>query len=364
MKINQVFRGLHQISIFSREFYEVKQTTEYLWVYNLSYATTTQEIVNYFEELVGPIEYFAMQLDKDTDLLCKAEIIFHRAEDARRALLLYDGTQFDGRPMVLKLLVDGRQIHPEQIVFPGSVIRLPVVSEELLLPDDVTCDFSNDTNFDQSNCEGAVMFLPEEDRSDVASFEKSQGDRKLEKTYPPSDISGENDYRLLVSNLQYSVKGEQLLEFFEKMAGPVEYVGMYLDDKGFLCGKAIIVFRHPEDAQKALVCCNGTVLKGRRIYLKLYVNGQRLHANQIVLPESSSAEDWIYPHVPFVSLPSPNCMTEYFPDDPILGPFTMPTIEESKDQRPIHPQGPGFPPFLPLVFVKDCVRPYVTPVFE
>ncbi|KZS13574.1 Uncharacterized protein APZ42_021257 [Daphnia magna] len=376
MKINQVFLGLlpiyiyskmaDQISIFSREFYEVKQTVESLWVYNLSYATTTQEIVDYFEQLVGPIEFFAMYLDKGADFLCKAEIIFHRAEDARRALLLYDGTQFDGRQMVLKLLVDGRQIHPEQIVFPGSVNRLPVVLEERLLPDDITRDFPNDTNFDQSSCEGTDMFLPEEDKVEVESFEKSQDDPNLEKAYPPSDSSRVNDdyYCLLVSNLQYSVKGEQLLEFFEKMAGPVKSVGMYLNDKSFLCGKAVIVFRHPRDAQKALVCCNGTVLKGRRIYLKLYVNGQRLRANQIVLPESSSAEDWIYPHVPFVSLPSPNCMTEYFPDEPILGPFTMPTTKEGIDQRPIHPQGPGYPPFLPLVFVKDCVRPYVAPVFE
>ncbi|KZS01458.1 Uncharacterized protein APZ42_001879, partial [Daphnia magna] len=166
MKINQVFLGLltiyiyskmaDQISICSREYYEVKQTVEHLWVYNLSYVTTTQEIVDYFEQLVGPIEFFAMYLDKgfDTDFLCKAQIIFHRAEDARRALLLYDGTQFDGRQMVLKLLVDGRQIHPEQIVFPGSVIRLPVVLEERLLPDDVTRDVNQSSSMNRSTMKG------------------------------------------------------------------------------------------------------------------------------------------------------------------------------------------------------------------
>ncbi|KAK4019963.1 hypothetical protein OUZ56_001961 [Daphnia magna] len=33
--------------------------------------------------------------------------------------------------------------------------------------------------------------------------------------------------------------------------------------------------------------------------------------------------------------------------------------EGARALLPDHPQGPGIPPFLPMVFIKDCIRPYV-----
>lgn len=322
---------VNQTSVLSHELYEVKEAIEYLWVYNVSCATTTQEIVNYFEDLVGPIEYFNMDLDENAaDCLCKIEIVFRCANDARKALLLYDGTQFHGRHMVLKLFVDGLQIFPEQIVFPGSVIHLPTHPQEL----------------------------------PVESFGKSQYNPAPEQEYPPSDNSGQNYTCLFVTNLNYSTNGKRLLDFFEKTVGPVESIGMYLDDNGFLCGKAQVIFRRPEDSYTAVLRCNGTLFDGRLLMVKLYVNGQRMRASQILLPESPSTDDWLRPHVPFVSLPSTDCMAEYFPEEPIVGPFTMPTMKEGADGRKIYPEGPGYPPFLPFVYVKDCIRPYVPPVLE
>ncbi len=239
-------------------------------------------------------------------------------------------------------------MHKDQIVIPGPVdsTLLPASPETVPLIDyPISQDFQNDGNFHQSQEREVTQdFIP------LYRHESPQSDSVCEEY-------------LFVSNLKYSVTGKQILDYFEEWVGPVQFVSICLDDKGFLNGKAKITFRQPDDARRALLLNDETrKLNGRRMIFKLFLNGKPMRANWIFPPNNGDqlpSDNWIR-SVPFVSLPSLNSMAEYFLGDPILDTkFILPSskLEFGVD----HPQGPGIPPFLPLVFVKDCVRPYKPP---
>ncbi|KAK4011793.1 hypothetical protein OUZ56_020906 [Daphnia magna] len=103
--------------------YEVKAEPqdEYLHVSNVPFSVPSEEVVAYFQKLAGPVKFFSMHLNEDGVYSGKASIIFCRPDDARKALLLYDGTPLEGRKLKLKLFVDGEAVHPNHV----TLLELP-----------------------------------------------------------------------------------------------------------------------------------------------------------------------------------------------------------------------------------------------
>ncbi|KAK4021685.1 hypothetical protein OUZ56_003595 [Daphnia magna] len=97
--------------------YEVKAEPkdEYLHVSNVPFSVPREEVVAYFQKLAGPVKFFSMHLNEDGVYSGKASIIFCRPDDARKALLLFDGTPLDGRKLKLKLFVDGERVYPNHV---------------------------------------------------------------------------------------------------------------------------------------------------------------------------------------------------------------------------------------------------------
>jgi RNA recognition motif-containing protein len=323
----------NQKEIVLQESIEAVKDVELVWITNLTRETSDQEIVNFFEKFVGPVDCLTKHHNADGHYMCKAAIYFHQPDHARKALF-YDGTKLGGRRMNLKLFVNQKRVYKDQIVIPG-----PVYST--LLPT------SKPTSLENRSYAPLTDYVIYQDFQNNGQFHQSQEPEVTQDFIPLSHESSQSDSvreeYLFVSNLQYSTTGKQILDYFEEWVGPVQSVGICLDDKGFLNGKAKITFRQPDDARRALVLNYGTrKLNGRSMIFKHIVNGKPMRAN------------WIFSLL--------NSMAEYFPGDPILD-TTFISPSSSKLEFGIeHPQGPGIPPFLPLVFAIDCVRPYKPPV--
>lgn len=340
----------NQKEIVLQESIEAEKDVELVWITNLARETSDQEIVNFFEKYVGPVDCLTKHYDADGHYSCKAAIYFHQQGNARKALF-YDGTKLGGRRMYLKLFVNQKRVHKDQIVIPGSV-------NSTLLP----------ASPENRSYAPLIDYVIYQDFQNNGQFHQSQGPEVTQDLIPlchesPQSDSVREEY-LFVLNLQYSTTGKQILDYFEEWVGPVQSVGICLDGKGFLNGKAKITFRQPDDARRALMLNYGTrKLNGRRMIFKHVVNGELMRANWIFSlnnPDELQSDNWIR-SVPFVSLPSLNSMAEYFPGDPILDTTFISPNSNTLEFGIEHPQGPGIPPFLPLVFVKDCVRPYYKP---
>lgn len=345
----------NQKEIVLQESIEAVKDVEIVWITNLARETSGQEIVNFFEKYVGPVDCLTKHHNADGQYLCKAAIYFHQPDHARKALF-YDGTKLGGRRMNLKLFVNQKRVYKDQIVIPG-----PVYST--LLPT------SKPTSLENRSYAPLTDYVIYQDFQNNGQFHQSQEPQATQDFIPLSHESSQSDSvreeYLFVSNLQYSTTGKQILDYFEEWVGPVQSVGVCLDDKGFYNGKAKITFRQSDDARRALMLNYGKrKLNGRSMVFKHYVNGKPMRANWIFSlnnPDELQSDNWIR-SVPFVSLPSLNSMAEYFPGDPILD-TTFISPSSSKLEFGIeHPKGPGIPPFLPLVFAIDCVRPYKPPV--
>lgn len=72
-----------------------------LYVGNLSYQSTEQEIRNYFES-VGPVEAVELIVDRDSGRPRGFGFVtMGSPEDAQRAVEQYDGQEFGGRRLVV-----------------------------------------------------------------------------------------------------------------------------------------------------------------------------------------------------------------------------------------------------------------------
>ncbi|KAK4015181.1 hypothetical protein OUZ56_030168 [Daphnia magna] len=137
---------------------------------------------------------------------------------------------------------------------------------------------------------------------------------------PTHEVKAEpQDEYLHVSNVPFSVPSEEVVAYFQKLAGPVKFFSMHLNEDGVYSGKASIIFCRPDDARKALLLYDETPLYGRKLKLKLFVDGERVYPNHVPLPELPGIfkVDWVNPPARnMVVLPSVNSMTEFMAEYP------------------------------------------------
>ncbi|KAK4009854.1 hypothetical protein OUZ56_018999 [Daphnia magna] len=110
---------------------------------------------------------------------------------------------------------------------------------------------------------------------------------------PPAEVTPEvyEEY-LHVSNIPYSVSSEEVVAFLEELAGPVKFFSMHLNENGSYSGKASVIFERHTDARKALLLYDGKQIDGRKLKMKLFVNGERLYPNHVTLPNPQKHSDW------------------------------------------------------------------------
>ena len=260
----------NQTTIRLQKLFESDNGVELLWISNLLRKTPVQEIVGFFEKHVGPVECFTEHYNANGGYSCKAGIYFRQPRNARKALF-YDGTMLGGRRMNLKLFVNQERIYKDQIVIPGQVSSENLSHVPLI--NYIFQDFHNDGDLLQSS--SGEQTWSQKTVTPLKSLEVAQDFIPQYYESPQSD-----SVYVLVSNLQYSVSGKQIFDLFEHLVGPVQSVGVYLDDKGFLIGKAKIIFHRPDDARKAAVLSDKKLnLNGRKMILQLFVNGKPMCAN-------------------------------------------------------------------------------------
>lgn len=101
--------------------------------------------------------------------------------------------------------------------------------------------------------EGVQPFLPYvflAERPTVANGRRASRSR--------NDSTGASEL-LVVGRLNLSLNGNDIVELFEKLAGPVKSVVLYRNDvTGAFTGKAAIVFHDPEAARKAFLARDAT----------------------------------------------------------------------------------------------------------
>ncbi|KKZ05311.1 hypothetical protein YC68_23750, partial [Vibrio parahaemolyticus] len=86
-----------------------------------------------------------------------------------------------------------------------------------------------------------------------------------------------------------------------------------LNENGSYSGKASVIFERHTDARKALLLYDGKQIDGRKLKMKLFVNGERLYPNHVTLPNPPGTfkVDWVNPPpTNMVVLPSVKCMME------------------------------------------------------
>ena len=95
--------------------------------------------------------------------------------------------------------------------------------------------------------------------------------------YPPESSNVNKKHHVYISDLPLSVSAPQIIEHFEQLVGPVESLGLELDEHGFYNGNAKLLFHNPSNARTALIHDN-SIFYGNRIKMT-FVNhcSQSLH---------------------------------------------------------------------------------------
>ncbi|EFX80264.1 hypothetical protein DAPPUDRAFT_318830 [Daphnia pulex] len=95
---------------------------EYIHLSNLPYSATGEQIVAFFENLVGPVYFFSMFLDENGLYTGKASLLFRNPGDASRAMFFCRyGISIQGRRIRMKLFSNGLQLHPGDFVLPSDL---------------------------------------------------------------------------------------------------------------------------------------------------------------------------------------------------------------------------------------------------
>ncbi|KAI9557164.1 hypothetical protein GHT06_016971 [Daphnia sinensis] len=119
---------------------------------------------------------------------------------------------------------------------------------------------------------------------------------------------------LHVSNIPFSVPSEEVVAYFEQLAGPVKFFSMDLNEHRVYSGKASVIFCRPDNARKAFLLFDGLPIGGRKLKLKLFVDGERLYPNHVTLPELPdmyNVDCFNLSSRNMVVLPSVNSITEF-----------------------------------------------------
>jgi hypothetical protein len=98
---------------------------EYVHLYDLPYSATGEQIVSFFESLVGPVYSLSMVLDENRLYTGEALLLFRNAGDASRAMFFFRyGCTIQGRriKMKLKFAANGLQLHPCDLASDGKPI--------------------------------------------------------------------------------------------------------------------------------------------------------------------------------------------------------------------------------------------------
>jgi RNA recognition motif-containing protein len=223
-----------QLPVFPPPPGAIQQGEEHLIVSNLPYSMIGDEIIKFFQAAVGPVKSVGLFADENFCYSGKARIAFCNPADARRALLMLNDTFLYGRRMKIKLFVNDRRVFPNELHL-------------------------------------VEQFQPSEFRPNVV-----ENHPQLPVFPAPAGAIQPGEEHLLVSNLPYSMIGDDVIKFFQATVGPVKSVGLFADKDFCYTGKARIAFCNPGDALKAMQMLNETFLNGRRMKIKLFVNDCRV----------------------------------------------------------------------------------------
>jgi hypothetical protein len=107
-------------SAHSHQMYE--HNFEYIHLSNLPYLATGEQIVAFFENLVGPVYSLSMFLDENGLYTGKASLLFRNPGDTSRAMFFCRyGISIQGRRIRMKLFSNGLQLHPGDFVLPSDL---------------------------------------------------------------------------------------------------------------------------------------------------------------------------------------------------------------------------------------------------
>ena len=226
---------------------------------------TEKDVIQFFQEKIGLVRTFDSMFNNGT---VRTKITFTNPTDARKALLVLDGTPLLGNQMTIKLYIGDHLIEREQV--PSWYI----------------------------NTLNAPPILQAASPS------------------PP------NEKCVFVVNLPYGTTVAEIKTLFEEL-GPVESVELKLDDHGFYKGQAKVVFRDSSHARKALDY-NNSIFHGRTIRVRPYTERKKLQpainkGTELPSPQGQERIEAYYnlPHAQYIS----QYAIEYFQEK--IGPVSV-----------------------------------------
>ena len=311
--------------------------SDYVFLSDLPGISKAQTIAEHFTKWVGPVQSVGMELDDRGFYNGSAKLVFSDPSHARKAVS-QDTHIFNDCPINIRVISDQAQkeneiLSTDQLYAAHSPQQRPFMEpgEEFIIVSNLPSsmigaeiiDFfqaqvglvkscglfaAGPMNNGHLNFTGKARITfckPEDARFALIALENStllgqpleiqlfideyRAHRDQLIFYPP-DSSNVHKYNVHISDLPLSVSATQIIEHFEQLVGPVESVGLELDERGIYNGNAKLVFHDPSNARKALMHHN-SFFYGNRIKMTLYVNHQPVLAESEILPQQLNDND-------------------------------------------------------------------------
>lgn len=251
----------------AQEFDRHRNQGNILFVGNLPFQTPWQHIKDQFRQ-AGKVRYTDLIADRSGRPKGSALVTMQSPDGARRAIRLYNESEFEGRRLIVRLFDDGPR--------PQLVQRDQMPSynrrRENQAPAAPAAPATNNNNGNNNNARPRAA--PQGNNNaggGNAGHAKPQrtivDDDHVDVPKPRSQQVSESDRKLFVSNLPFDCAAGALRETFQQI-GAVERAEIIVGRSGKSRGMGIVVMGTPEEARVAIAEFDGIEMAGRAMNVR------------------------------------------------------------------------------------------------
>ena len=262
----------------AKEFDRHRSQGNILFVGNLPFQTPWQNIKDQFRR-AGKVRYTDLVADRVGRPKGSALVTMSTADGARRAIRLFNETEFEGRRLIVRLFDDGPRpplVQRENMpaynrrnrgnAAPAAASSAPAPQQQVQRGNQQqqqqqrgnNAPANNNNNNNNNNKRGA--------NAPKSGAQSAAGQGEVPK--PRSQQVPEADRKLFISNLPFDCTSAALRETFMQI-GNVERSEIIVGRNGKSRGMGIVVLGSPEEARVAIAEFDGIEMAGRAMNVRL-----------------------------------------------------------------------------------------------
>jgi RNA recognition motif-containing protein len=263
----------------AKEFDKNRSQGNVLFVGNLPFQTPWQNVKDQFRR-AGKVRYTDLVADRMGRPKGSALVTMSTSEGARRAIRLFNETEFEGRRLIVRLFDDG----PRPALVPRE--NMPAYNRRSVRPNGPAQAASSGPNNGQqqggnqqrgaqqqqqqrqNNSNNKPQQQQQQQQQQRQNKQQGGNQQQGEVPKPRSQQVPEADRKLFISNLPFDCTSAALRETFQQI-GTVERSEIIVGRNGKSRGMGIVVLGTQEEARVAIAEFDGIEMAGRAMNVRL-----------------------------------------------------------------------------------------------